>query len=83
MRLLTLPLRLWFVTLTVLVIFFSLSLGNVESGDLEDHRRQMGIEAAMQEMGPMYFYRVLWTGELQVNKFSGDDLDKRWERLGV
>jgi len=32
-------------------------------------------------MGPMYYYRTLWTGELQVNKYTSDDLDERWERL--
>ena len=85
MRFLTLPLRLFWVTLTVLIVFGWLSHGMVESVDmqaeLERMEREQAVKAKIQEMGPRYYYRILHSGMLQVNKYSGDDLDKRWKRL--
>jgi len=87
MRLLTLPIRLWWVTLTVLIVFGWLSHSAVESVDmqaeLERMTRERAVKAKIMEMGPMYYYRILHNGTLQVNKYTGDDLDKRWERLRV
>jgi len=78
--------RITVYTMIILITLW-LSVGMVESGDLQAELQRMTtereIKAKMMEMGPMYYYRVLYTGELQVNKYTGDDLDKRWERLRV
>ncbi|MDO9529117.1 MAG: hypothetical protein Q7J27_08155 [Syntrophales bacterium] len=80
---LTLPFCLWWVTLTVMVIFFGLSLSAVESGGMEHMRKQTApeVKAAILRCGPMKYCRTLWTGELQVNKVSGLDDAEGWERL--
>ena len=85
MRLLTLPFRYWWATTVIVLVFWWLSCGTAQTtmrGEWRfEERTSPPIKMAIMRMGPMYYYRTLWTGELQVNKYTSDDLDERWERL--
>lgn len=77
--------RPWWAVLIVWLVVTWLSCG-VANTDMHgewlfDKPTSLAIKAAIRLMGPMYSYRTLWTGELQVNKYTGDDDDERWERL--
>lgn len=79
--------RLWYAIVIVFTIVTWLSLGtahtDMEGAWLYDKPVSQEIKAAMMKCGPNYHYRMLYDGTFQVNKHTGDDLDKRWERLRV
>ena len=84
MRILTLPYRLWWVTLTIALIFNWLLHTGVNIGPRwEDNwaETEPKIEAKIIEMGPSYFYHTLEDGTLEVNKTSGMDNATGWQRL--
>lgn len=81
MRLLTLPLRLWWATTVVILVVWWVSCG-VAHTDMEgewiwDRPTPAAVKAAIMKCGPHYHYRTLHDGTLQVNRGKG------WERLRV
>lgn len=79
MRLLTLPIRLWYAIAVVWLIVTWLSHATLSSGGMEHMRKQTRpeVKAAIMRCGPNYHYRTLYDGTLQVNRGRG------WERLRV
>lgn len=79
--------RLWYAIAIVWLIVTWLSCGvahtDMHGEWLFDKPVSREIKVAIMKMGPMYFYRTLHDGTLQVNKYTGDDDDERWERLRV